>query len=135
MTVTTAPRTTAPRTTAPRRFWFAADAAVSAVVGVAHLAAAVPLADLLGADVATHRWVGAFLLGYAVVVGAYARSAMSPRLGWAVVAGNAVWVIASIEVAVMAMGGLEGAGRVWVVLQAVVVADLALLQARALRTR
>lgn len=134
MTVTTAPRTAA-RTTAPRRFWFAADAVVSGVVGLAHLAAAVPLSDLLGADASTHRWVGAFILGYAVVVGAYARSAMSPRLGWAVVVGNVVWVVASIEVAVTAMGGLEGAGRVWVVLQALVVADLALLQARALRAR
>lgn len=134
MTTTTTPLATATSTTTGR-FWFAADAAVSAVVGLAHVAAAGPLAELLGADPATHRWVGLFMLGYAAVVGLYARSAMSPRLGWAIVAGNAAWVVASIDVAAFAMLGLDGPGRVWVLLQALVVADLALFQARALRAR
>lgn len=134
MTNTIAPRTTTASTTTGR-FWFAADAVISGVNGLAYLAAAGPLADLLGGEAATHRWIGAFVLGYAVLVGLYARSSMSARLGWAVVVGNAVWVLASLEVAATAMFGIDTPGRVWVVVQALVVADLALMQARALRAR
>ncbi len=117
------------------RLWFAADAGITAVNALAYLAAAGPLAELLGGDPSTYRAVGAFLAGYAVAVGLYARSSLSPRLGWAIVAGNAVWVLASLEVALVGAFDLDGAGRAWVVLQALVVADLALLQARSLRRR
>lgn len=117
------------------RLWFAADAVITGVNALAYLAAAGPLSDLLGGDPSTYRAVGVFLAGYAVVVGLYARSSLSPRLGWAIVAGNAVWVLASLEVALVGALDLDGAGRAWVVLQALVVADLALLQARSLRRR
>ena len=138
MTTIATPRTTpgtVPTAASRVRLWFAADAVVSGVNGLVYLAAAGPLADLLGGDVATYRVVGAFLLAYAATVALYARSALHPRMGWAIVAGNAIWVIASLEVAVTGMLGLDGAGRAWVVVQALVVADLALLQARALRRR
>ncbi|MCX6398669.1 MAG: hypothetical protein NTX33_01895 [Propionibacteriales bacterium] len=134
MTTTTAPLATATSTTTGR-FWFAADSVVSGVNGLAYLALAGPIADLLGADAATYRWLGLFMLGYATVVGLYARSSMSARAGWAIVLGNAVWVIASLEVAATGMFGLDGPGRAWAVAQALVVADLALMQARALRAR
>lgn len=117
------------------RFWFGADALVTGVNAVAYLAGAGLLADLLGGDASTYRVVGALLLAFTVTVALYARSALSPRLGWAIVAGNAAWVIASLEVAATGALDLDGAGRVWVVLQALVVADLALMQARALRAR
>ncbi|MFC7503975.1 hypothetical protein, partial [Nocardioides sp. GCM10030258] len=84
---------------------------------------------------ATYRWLGVFMLGYAAVVGLYARSSLSKRTGWAVVVGNVVWVLASLEVALTGMFDIDGFGRAWVVAQALVVADLALMQARSLRAR
>lgn len=126
---------TNPAATRRTRFWFGADAVVTGVNAVAYLAAAGLLADLLGGEASTYRVVGAFLLAFTAAVALYARSSLSPRLGWAIVVGNAVWVIASLEVAATGALDLDGAGRVWVVLQALVVADLALLQARALRAR
>lgn len=125
--------TTAPGSRA--RLWFGADAVITGANALAYLAAAGPLSDLLGGDPSTYRAVGVFMVGYAVAVGLYARSSLSRRTGWAIVAGNAVWVLASLEVALVGALGLDGPGRVWVVLQAVVVADLALLQARSLRRR
>lgn len=134
MTNTIAPlAATAPTTTG--RFWFTADAVISGVNGLAYLVAAGPIADLLGGDATTYRWLGAFLVAYATVVGLYARSALSKRMGWAIVVGNAVWVLASLEVAVTGMFDIDGLGRAWVVAQALVVADLALMQARPLRAR
>lgn len=134
MNTLTAPRT-APTTTSRPAFWFAADALITGANAMAYLVAAGPLADLLGGEASTYRGIGLFLAGYAVVVGLYARSTMPTRVGWAIVVGNLVWVVASLEVAITGALGLDGPGRAWVVAQALVVADLALLQARALRRR
>lgn len=134
MTTLTAPHADSATTSRPR-LWFAADAVITGVNALAYLVAAGPLADLLGGDAGTYRGIGLFLLAYAVAVGLYARSSMPARPGWAIIAGNLVWVVASLEVAVTGAFGLETAGRAWVVAQALVVADLALLQARALRRR
>lgn len=134
MTALTTPPTSS--ATSPRpRLWFAADAAITGINAIAYLAVAGPLSDLLGGDAGTYRAVGVFLVAYALAVGLYARSSMPTRLGWGIVVGNLVWVVASLEVALTGAFGLETAGRIWVVAQAVVVADLALLQARALRAR
>lgn len=134
MTTLTTPTAT-PATTSRPRLWFAADAVVTGVNALAYLAAAGPLADLLGGDAGTYRGIGLFIVAYAVAVGLYARSSMPNRLGWAIVVGNLVWAVASLEVALTGAFGLETAGRFWVVAQAIVVADLALLQARALGRR
>lgn len=134
MTTLSAPHASSATTSRPR-LWFAADAVITAVNAIAYLAAAGPLADLLGGDAGTYRAVGVFLAVYALAVGLYARSSMPVRLGWGIVVGNLVWVVASLEVALTGAFDLDGAGRAWVVAQAVVVADLALLQARALRGR
>ncbi len=134
MTTLTAPHASSATTSRPR-LWFAADAVITGANALAYLVAAGPLADLLGGDAGTYRGIGLFLVAYAVAVGLYARSSMPARPGWAIVAGNVVWVLASLEVAVTGAFGLETAGRVWVVAQALVVADLALLQSRALRRR
>lgn len=133
MTTLASTRTAPPA--ARTRLWFAADAVITAANALAYLAAAGPLADLLGGDPGTYRAVGAFLVVYATAVGLYARTGLAPRTGWTIVVGNAVWVLASLEVALTGALDLGTAGRVWVVLQALVVADLALLQARALRAR
>jgi hypothetical protein len=133
---TTAHRPAAP-TTVPsaRRLWFGADAVVTGGNAVVYLAVAGPLADLLGGDAGTWRGIGAFLLVYAAGVALYARSPRSTPTGWAIVATNAVWVIASVEVAVTGALDLDAIGRGWVVAQAVVVAAFVLLQARVLRAR
>ncbi|KRB76332.1 hypothetical protein ASE01_15140 [Nocardioides sp. Root190] len=134
MTTLATPRTTS-TATGRRPLWFAADAVVTGVNAAAYLALAGPLADLLGGDPTAYRAIGAFMVGYALVVGLYARSTMSRRTGWAIVVGNLVWVLASLEVAATGVLGLDTAGRIWVVAQALVVADLALLQGRSLRAR
>lgn len=118
-----------------RRLWFAADAVVTGANGVAYLAAAPLLADLLGGDALTHRWIGGFLLAFAVAVAVYARSSMPVRAGWAIVVANVLWVVASVDVAITGALGLDDLGRGWAVAQALVVAAFAALQARALRTR
>lgn len=119
--------------TVRRRLWFGVDAVVTGGNAVGYLALAGPLADLLGGDAATYRWLGVLLLGYAAVVAAYARSTASAGAGWAIVAANAAWVVASVEVAATGALDLEPAGRVWVAAQALVVGALAALQARSLR--
>ena len=118
-----------------RRQWFAVDAAITGVNAVAYLAAAGLLADLLGGSAETYRWVGLFLAGYAALVGLYAGVARSAGAGWAIVVANAVWTVASLEVAATGAFGIDALGRGWVVAQALVVGGLALLQARAMRRR
>src|SRR3712207_2591908 len=68
-----------------RRLWFGADAAVTGANALAYLAAAPLVADLLGGDTGTYRWIGLFLAVYAVGVAAYARSSMRPLFGWDIV--------------------------------------------------
>lgn len=119
--------------TATRRFWFTADALVTGTNAVVYLAAAGPLADLLGGDATAWRGIGAFLLAYAVCVGLYARSPRSTPLGWAIVAVNALWVVGSLEVALTGALDLDPLGRVWTVAQAGVVAGFAVFQSRVLR--
>ncbi|MDQ6523908.1 hypothetical protein RB608_09870 [Nocardioides sp. LHD-245] len=120
---------------ASRRLWFGADAVVTGANGLVYLAAAGLLVDLLGGDAATWRAVGVFLLAYAAGVALYARSPRSARAGWVIVVANALWVIASLDVAVTGALDLDPAGRAWVVAQAVVVGSFVLLQARVLRAR
>ncbi|MCR1785247.1 hypothetical protein KVF89_22095 [Nocardioides carbamazepini] len=130
-----APTAARPAALASRRLWFGADAVVTGGNAVAYLAVAGPLADLLGGGAGTWRGIGAFLLAYAAGVALYARSPRSTRTGWAIVATNAVWVIASVDVAVTGAFDLDPIGRCWVVAQALVVAAFVLLQARVLRAR
>lgn len=120
------------RVTGKRR-WFAVDAVVTGVNAVAYLAGASLLVDLFDGEVATYRWVGGFLLVYAAAVSVYTWSSAPDRAGWAVVVVNEAWVLGSLVAAAVGAFGLNGVGRTWAVLQAVVVGALALLQARALR--
>ncbi|WP_408897586.1 hypothetical protein ACJ5H2_00425 [Nocardioides sp. R1-1] len=116
-----------------RRLWFGADALVTGGNAVVYLAAAGPLADLLGGEASTWRGIGAFLLAYTACVALYARSPRSAAAGWAIVVVNAVWALGSLEVAATGALDLDGLGRGWAVAQALVVAGFAVLQARVLR--
>ncbi|MBJ7522042.1 MAG: hypothetical protein JHC84_20240 [Solirubrobacteraceae bacterium] len=102
------------------------DAVVSAANGVAYLAAAGPLSDLLGLSEPLLRGLGAFMLVYAAVVALVART---PRRGTvlAIVVGNAVWAIDSLLVAAL-WNEPTTTGTVWIALQGLVVGGFAVTQ-------
>lgn len=106
------------------------DAVVTAANGVAYLAAAGPLEDLLRVDPAVQRPIGAFLMLFAAGVWLVAtRDAISRRAVLAVAAANALWVIGSLAVAIAGVSSPSTVGTVWIVLQALVVGGFATLQA------
>ncbi len=112
------------------------DAAVTGANGLAYLAAAGPLEDLLGLDAAFLRTIGGFLLVFAALVWATGARAV-PRRGAvrAVIAVNVAWVLGSLALAVFGLASPSSAGTVWAVLQAGVVGVFAELQVAALRRR
>jgi hypothetical protein len=117
--------------TAPRpltiRFALGLDAVVSGANGVAYLALAGPLEDLLGVSADVLRGIGAFFVVYAALLAVIMRR--PGRAGvTAVIAGNALWVIASLAAAIAGWQDPTTAGTVWIVLQAIVVAGFAELQ-------
>jgi hypothetical protein len=106
------------------------DAVVTGANGVAYLAAAGPLEDLLGVDAAVQRPIGAFLMLFAAGVWLVAtRPAISHRAVMAIAAANALWMIASLVFAIAGVSSPTTAGTVWIVLQALVVGGFAFLQA------
>jgi hypothetical protein len=127
---------TAPKTIAPQRLLLRTaltlDAGVTAANGLAYLAFAGPLHDLLGLSESVLRGAGAFLLVYALGVLA-ARPAPAKAAVVAVIAGNAIWAIDSVVAALAGWGDPTTAGAVWMVLQAIVVAGFAALQLAGLK--
>ena len=103
------------------------DAAVTGVNGVAYLAAAGPLEDLLGLPAAWLRTAGIVLVAFAAFVALVSRRPSAAAVA-AIVAVNALWVAGSLVFAVAGWGSPETAGTVWIVLQALVVAGFAELQ-------
>ena len=106
------------------------DAAFSGAAGVTLAAAAGPFAAMSGLPHALVLGVGVFLMPYALVVGSLGLCAL-PAAARLVVAGNALWVAASL--AALAQTQPTSFGVVAVVGQAVVVAALAAGQAVGLR--
>ncbi|WP_116452181.1 hypothetical protein [Blastococcus litoris] len=139
MTTSTAARKAAPpstRSDSLLRTALRLDAVVTGANGLAYLAAAPLLDDLLGLPGALLRGAGAFLLAYAVavwLVGAGPR--ISRAAVEAVVAANGLWAIGSVVAVVTGAGSPTTVGAVWLVLQAAVVAGFAALQITALRHR
>jgi hypothetical protein len=110
------------------------DAVVTGANGVAYLAAAEPLDDLLGVSAGVMRPVGAFLVLFAAAVWVVAIRRVVPRAAvLAIAAANAVWAIGSLVFAAAGASSPSTVGTVWVVLQAVVVGGFAALQALASR--
>ena len=105
------------------------DAGVTALNGAAYLALAGPLHDLLGFSQGLLRAAGVFMLVYAAAVALLAAAPRPARAAvLAVVAGNAIWALASVVAAGAGWGDPTTAGTVWLVLQALVVAGFAALQ-------
>ena len=101
-----------------------ADAATTSVNGLAYLAAGGLLADWFGAPESLVRGVGVFLLVFgAGVVLLAARRPIPRRAVLALAVLNGLWVLASLDYAVM--GDLTTRGTVWTVLQALVVGAFA----------
>lgn len=113
-----------------------ADAAVTGANGVAYLIGAALPATLLGPASGVLAGLGIFLIAYAVVVAIIgSRRPMSTFAVRSTAIVNLAWVAASITVAATASMDLTGWGRVWAVLQALVVLGFAVLQIGGLRRR
>ena len=104
------------------------DATLTAGNGLAYLVAAPWLADLFGASTTLLVGLGVFLVVVGAGVGWLATRRPVPRnLLLELAAFNGVWVVASLAYA--ALGDLTTIGRVWDVLQAVLVGAFAAGQA------
>lgn len=110
------------------------DAVVTGVNGLAYLALAGPLDDLLGLSAGPGRAIGAFLLVYAAAVWAVSMPARPHRHAVsAVVEANLLWTILSVATVALGWFSLTTVGGVWAVLQAIAVAGFAAVQYAALR--
>ena len=105
-----------------------ADAATCLAFGVLLVAAATPLASLLGLPESLLFFAGLVLLPCAALMLMAARKPSAP-LVWTVIAGNAAWVVASIVV-IFAFE-LTALGMSFVAAQAAAVVALLVLEWRA----
>jgi hypothetical protein len=111
------------------------DAVVTGLNGAGYLVAAPLLDELLGLPAGLLTGVGVFLLGFAAAVWAVgAGTPISTGAAGTVVVTNLLWVAASATVAASGWSTPTTVGTVWIVLQAVVVAAFAAVQAFGLRT-
>jgi hypothetical protein len=124
--------TTAPAPAALLRLALRLDAVVTGLNGAAYLLAASPLADLLGLPAGWLLGTGVFLLAYAAAVWLVDTRPTPPAVR-TVVAANALWAAGSVVVVLAGLGSPTTVGAVWLVLQALVVAAFAVLQAAGLR--
>lgn len=106
-----------------------ADAAITAANGAIYVVAAGVLTGLLGPSSSVLIGIGLFLIVYALVVVMIARRRpLSIAAVREVALVNLVWVVASLVVAGGGLLALTGWGRLWAVLQALVVLGFAALQ-------
>lgn len=110
------------------------DALVTGANGLAYLAAAPLLDDILGTDTGFLRAIGTFLLVYGIGVWLLGSQERPNPLGVALtIAANTMWAIASIGFASTDSADLTAIGIVWIVMQAGVVGLFAVLQILGLR--
>ena len=106
------------------------DAIVTGANGAAYLVAAGPLEDLLGLSPALLRGIGAFLLLFSAVVWIVgSRPQVSSSAALAVIAVNVLWAADSIAFLAAGLSDPTTFGAIWIVMQALVVAGFAGLQA------
>lgn len=123
----TATTTTTGITTPVAGPFLLADAAMTALNGLAYVVATGWVAGWSGAPEGLVRGLGVFLLAVGAGVAVLASRRPVPRRGVAALAGlNGVWVLASLDLAVL--GGLTTLGTTWTVLQAIVVGVCAAAQ-------
>ena len=106
------------------------DAVVTGANGAAYLAAAGPLEDLLGLSPALLRSTGAVLLLFSAAVWTVAsRRHVSASAALVVIGVNILWAADSIAFLLSGLSDPTTAGAIWIVMQALVVAGFAGLQA------
>lgn len=115
--------------------WLQADALMSGAFGLLLAAAAPVLDEVLGVPVGLLIPLGIFLLAYAGFLVLVARRGAPPLAVKAVVAGNALWVVASVVVVLTDALSLTTTGTVLALLQAGAVAIVAELQYMSVRRR
>ena len=119
----------------PLRQALLVDAVASGGMGVLLVAAASPLAPLLGLPVSLLRAVGLFLIPFAAFLLWVARRADTLHgLVRTIVIGNVLWILASILLLVSGAVSPTGLGTLFVVAQAAAVAVFAYLEYRAVAT-
>lgn len=113
-----------------------ANAAFSLLSGLALLAGAGPLADLLGIHPSITMSAGAGLIVFALSVRSISLLPTIPD-AWPVmvIAGDAAWVAGSITVIALPGLGITTAGTLLIAIVAVVVGGFAIVQALALRRK
>ncbi len=121
----------APRPAAgiPLKHWLILDTLTCMGFGTLLVAAAVPLAPLLGLPASLLSFAGLVLFPCAALMAIAARTQATPLI-WLVVAGNAVWVAGSFGVAWMFE--TTGIGLAFLIVQAGAVGILATGEWRAL---
>lgn len=108
------------------------DAIVTGVNGVAYIAAAGALDDVLGLEPWITRSIGGFLVVFALCVWLVAARAIPSRaMVTAVIEANLTWAVGSLAFAALAVSSPSAAGTVWIVVQALVVGGFAALQSYA----
>jgi hypothetical protein len=101
------------------------DAAACGALGLASAAGAAALDGVLGIPSGWLVSLGAVLIACAAGLGwLSARSVIPAAAGWAVVAGNTVWVLASVAAVVAGWWPLTAVGTVLVLAQAAAVLAL-----------
>jgi len=111
-----------------------ADGVVCAVTGLLVAAAAGPLNDLLGLPTSLLRGVGLFLIPFGALVFLLGtRPAPARNAVQMLIAGNLLWVVASIGLLVSGRVDPTGLGIAFVILQAALVAAFAELEMLGLR--
>ena len=116
------------------RLALTADAAACGVMGVGLAAASAALDGVLGIPTGWLVALGVVLIGIATGLGWLARRPVIPAgAGWVVVAGNLVWVAASVVTVLAGFWPLTVAGTVVVLVQAAAVLALVDLEFMGLR--
>ena len=102
------------------------DAAACAGMGIVLAAGAAALDDALGIPAGWLVGLGVVLVAFGAGLGWLSATATIPAaLGWAVVAGNVAWVLASLAAVAVGWWPLTAVGIAIVIVQAVAVAALA----------
>src|SRR5215210_782257 len=110
------------------------DAAASGGLGVASLAGAPVLDDLLGAPVVLLAPVGVFLVAWAVVLGVISsRPRVSKTAAWVVILFNLTWTVDSAVLLATGWFPPTAIGAAFVLVQAAAVVIIAAAQFYALR--
>ena len=110
------------------------DAAASGTMGVMLALAAGALHPLLGLPESLLRWVGIFLIPFALFLLTIALRAPAPRaLVMTIVVGNVLWVVASLALLLSGEVAPTTLGTSFIIAQAIAVAVFAYFEHGALR--